>query len=158
MYIKDPARVIYPIHVWPLHYIQSWLKAAPVPMTMSRQVHIIISHLCMEVRKPPHSFSCFLYPFLDTLWCYFLMILPNMCVASRIKLHRKDNQSKALFFFSFWTTWRRGKVFYGSQVFLSVTCILNGSIFIEHQRFSVLNKNTWSVSSVLHMTVATPVI
>lgn len=158
MYIKYPAHVIHPIHVWPLHYIQSrnrrWLTAAPVPMTMSRQVHIIISHLCMEGRKPQHSFSCVLYPFLDTLWCYFLTILLKL-----IKLHRKDNhQSKALFFSSFWTTWRRSKVSYGSQSSLSVPCILNGSIFIEHQQFSVLKKNTWSVSSILHMTVATPVI
>lgn len=97
------------------------------------------------------------YPFLDTLWSYFLTILPCMCVASQIKLHLKgSHQSKALFFSSFWTTWRRSTVSYGSQ--LLVPRILNGSIFIEHQQFSVLKKNTWSVSSILHITVVIPVI
>lgn len=43
---------------------QCWLTAALIPTTMSRQVHIIVSHLCMEGRKPQHTFSYVLIPFL----------------------------------------------------------------------------------------------
>lgn len=122
---------------------QCWLTAAPVPMTMSRQVYIIISHLCMEERKPQPSFSCDLFPFLlyDVISS---QSCPSFVWHSRLNCIVKITTSQKLcsFFSSFWKTWRKGKISYGSQSFLSVPCILNGSVFIEHQQFSVLKRNT----------------
>jgi hypothetical protein len=106
----------------------SWVSPTS-ELAVTRQVNIIFSYLCMEVRKTTEQFllfscSCFLI-------LYFLTILSHRLVASQIKLHRKDNNPvQTLLFFSPLNNLEEGKIFYGSWFFLSVTCILSGSVFI----------------------------